>query len=149
MYVITGEVAAQLRKKYITTFIDSSLPNYAEHISQLKKYTDGECYTGYLWDYLSNASTITELQAFKELKAATIPVYIMWDIHSCENIFIPDYWKYPKSSIININSYELTNYLPTFPEDIYIFPQDYSWTVSLTHEYIGKNRYCRYIDLRK
>lgn len=147
VHVITGKTAAVLRENYIKAFIDCSLTYYTECILQLKKYIDGECYTGYLWDCLRNASTITETQALEKLQASTAPLYVMWDIHSCENIFIPNYWKYPKSSVIRVSADELGKYLTTFPEDIYIFTPEYSWTISLTHEYTGQNRYCRYVDL--
>lgn len=146
--VITGKAAATLRENYINTFIDRSLTYYREYIQQLKKYKDGECYFGYLWDCLRNASTITETQAFEKLQTNIAPLYVMWDIHSCEKIFIPNYWKYPKSSVIQVSTDELGKYLNTFPEDIYIFTPEYSWTISLTHEYIGQDRYCRYVDFR-
>lgn len=142
--VITDKAAEVLRKKYIESFVDCTLVYYTEYIQRLKEYSDGECYIGYLWDCLKNASTITESQAFEKLRGSTALLYIMWDIHSCEKIWIPNYWKYPKSAVIQISADELEKYLTTFPEDIYIFPSDYMWTVSLTHEYIGQERYCRY-----
>ncbi len=148
MLVITGKTAAELREKYIKTFINCELPYYTERILHLKKYSDGECYTGYLGDCLKNASTITETQAFEKMQARTNPFFVMWDIHSCENIFIPNYWKYPKFAVIQVSTDELEKHLTTFPEDVYIFSPEYSWTVALTHEYMGQDRYCRYVDLR-
>lgn len=145
MKIVIGEEASKIRNNYVRVFVDDSSKSYEEQISKLHTYVDGECYVGYLWDYLKNASNILEQDAIKMLSIVDSKVYVMWDVHSKEHILIPNYWKYPKKAILLIDPNELLMCLDTLPEDIYCFDGTFTWTIALTHEYIDSVRYCRFV----
>ena len=70
----------------------------------------------------------------------------MWDMHSCEKIWIPDYWKFPKTKILCTDAWtESLKY--KLPEDVYVFDDTFSWSVIFTHETNEKEeRYCLLAD---
>lgn len=80
-----------LRSEYISAFVNCDSPHYRKYIEQKRMFTDGMCYVGYLWDCLLNMDVISEYRA-KMMLTEKRDVFIMWDIHSCERILIPDYW---------------------------------------------------------
>lgn len=63
-----------------------------------------------------------------------------WDIHSCERILIPDYWKFPKKSCLELNFNDLCSNRKFLPEDIYIFDRSFKWTIVFTHEINWENQ---------
>ena len=69
----------------------------------------------------------------------------MWDIHSAERIFIPNYWKYPKECILYVEMWSEDMY-KELPEDIYIFDDTFTWSAIYTHEIdLNDAPYCLYI----
>ena len=130
--VLDKDSANILRCSYINTFIDINKPYYKETIQVLRKYSDGYCYTGYLWDCLISPVIIT----FDYLKKLTISadVYVFWDIHTKDRIFVDNYWKFKKNDVIKLNYNVLLDNLKYLPEDIYIFNNTLKWTLILTHE---------------
>ena len=72
----------------------------------------------------------------------------MWDIHSCDRIFIPDYWKFPKNAVLFADAWKDT-FRRELPEDIYVFDDTLSWSVIFTHETDEKaESYCLFVDKR-
>lgn len=69
-------------------------------------------------------------------------VLVLWDIHSCDRIFIENYWKFPKDKVIMVDAKWLIDGLEYLPEDIYIFDYNFSWTYIITHEYDDERRIC-------
>lgn len=69
-------------------------------------------------------------------------VYVFWDIHSCERIFIKDYWKFDKDPVLKLDIKMLLKGEKYLPEDIYIFDKSFTWTFIKTHEDIERKRYC-------
>ena len=135
----------ELRDEYIKSFIDTSSSYYKEDIEQKTLFSDGFCYIGYLWDCLLKPTIISEYKANHFLEDKGI-VYIMWDIHSSERIFIDDYWKFPKNQILCTDE-KIESLKSDLPEDIYVFDDTFSWTVVFTHEYNDKDRrYCLFMD---
>ncbi len=144
MRVIGGIEATQIRERYVKSFINCDLTYYKQLIKTKKTYVDGSCYIGYLWDCIINASNIPEQRAHMIIGNHSMKLYVMWDIHTCEHIFIEDYWKYPKEAILEISLSEFEDRFNSFPEDIYVFDSSFQWTVSFTHEYDENGRICRY-----
>ena len=143
--VLNLEKSNYFRSKYIESFVDTSSLYYIDRIKHTKKFSDGRCYTGYLWDCLVNADIIDEDKAEAILREKQ-NICVMWDIHSCDRIFIPNYWKYPKTSVLFLNKWSECQ-KKDLPEDIYIFDHTFSWSVILTHEIdLNNERYCLYID---
>lgn len=95
-------------------------------------FSDGLCYTGYLWDCLLNPYVIPKNGADKIMQGKR-DVFIMWDIHSCDMIFIPDYWKFPKTRVLYADIW-LDSFKNELPEDIYLFDETFNWSIIYTHE---------------
>jgi hypothetical protein len=74
-------------------------------------------------------------------------VYVFWDIHTKERIFIENYWKFDKWAVLHLNSQLLFENLEYLLEDIYIFDDSLSWTLILTHEYVNDRRFCLKVEL--
>ena len=136
-----------LRNEYISAFVNCDSPHYKKFIEQKRMFTDGMCYVGYLWDCLLNMDVISEYRA-KMMLTEKRDVFIMWDIHSCERIFIPDYWKYPKTSVLYAAEWS-DSLMADLPEDLYLFDETFMWSVIFTHETNDKGRrYCLYVEGR-
>lgn len=136
-----------LRNEYISAFVNCDSPHYRKYIEQKRMFTDGMCYVGYLWDCLLNMDVISEYRA-KMMLTEKRDVFIMWDIHSCERIFIPDYWKYPKTSVLYAAEWS-DSLMSDLPEDLYLFDETFMWSVIFTHETNDKGRrYCLYVEGR-
>lgn len=144
MRVLKDEEERLERKKYIDVFIDKLQDGYAENIMTLRQYSDGYCYKGYLWDYFKKAIVVTERFCLDWIEDNAMGcIKVLWDIHSKDNIFIENYWKYPKHSILCLCKSELRTIIGSLPEDIYIYDDTYRWTIALTHEQINeKHRFC-------
>lgn len=144
MIVLDSKESDALRCKYIKEFVNTASSYYKENIERTTMFKDGSCYTGYLWDCFLNPSVISESEADRILGEKR-KIYIMWDIHSCERIFIPDYWKFPKAKLLCADTWTET-VKGDLPEDIYIFDDTFSWSVVYTHETDEKNnRYCLFV----
>ena len=100
MIILDGEESVRIRNKYIHSFIDTTSKYYVDKIRTQIKFTDGMCYTGYLWDCLLERKVISEQQGVQLLNKKR-DIYLMWDIHSAQKILVPNYWKYPKKSLIS------------------------------------------------
>lgn len=134
-----------LRCEYIKNFINTSSLYYKENIERKTLFSDGLCYTGYLWDCLLKPTVISECKANQFLQGKR-RMFIMWDIHSCERILIPNYWKFPKTKIISTDA-GIESFKHDLPEDVYIFDDTFSWSVIYTHETDEKgDRYCLFVD---
>ena len=145
MIVLDEEKSNHLRCTYINSFVNVDSPYYVKNILCKKEFCDGLCYSGYLWDCLIKPSIISERNAEQFLNSKT-QIFIMWDIHSCERIMIPNYWKFPKSHILHTDVWSET-FKSKLPEDIYLFDDTFSWTVIFTHEADDQNnRFCLFID---
>ncbi len=66
----------------------------------------------------------------------------MWDVLNSEYILNPNYYKYHKEACLKLSFQEFQEKADTFPEDIYLFDDTFTWCVILTHEDDGKRRYC-------
>jgi len=128
------------RKKYIEVFINTKHEWYKEHM-RLHKFSDGYCYIGYLWEFLKNPILIKESD-IAEVAQRGGEVYVFWDINSCDRILIKDYWKFDKDTMLKVNFQALLEGKKYLPEDIYIFDEDFSWTLISTHEDVDGDRYC-------
>lgn len=132
---------SEYREKYIENFINSNDKSYREQIQLRHRFVDGYCYLGYLWDYIISPVVIEE-EEIKEIAKKMGGIYVFWDIHTCERIFIKDYWKFDKDAILKMNVETLLQGEEYLPEDIYIFDESFSWTLIKTHEDINGNRFC-------
>lgn len=140
----------ELRKKFIHKFVDTNADNYKKDITTLKEYSDGMCYDGYLWDSLK--ADYTQIERTMEQAMAYLKnkgnVFVMWDIFSKQRVPLSRILsnKYPKDTLIEIDSLELSQFISRewsedyrsdekyLPEDIYIFDNAMNWYVIYTHE---------------
>lgn len=146
MKIVEGKQYRLLINKYIKLFVNTKNDYYINYIFNRKCYSDGLCYTGYMWDVFKSSKIISYEEAIKKILSKK-ELFVCWDIHSKENIFIENYWQYPKRSIIQLSSEEFIETLDKFPEDIYIFDTSFSWTIAFTHEEIHAERYCLYQEI--
>lgn len=133
LVVIDNTQGSSLRERYIETFVDTNHKWYHDRIGARRKYIDGYCYEGYLWDCLKNKELVSA-EYIKELSENVGTVYVFWDMHSCERIFIEDYWKFAKDAVLELKFDTLIQGREFLPEDIYIFDNSFKWTLVLTHE---------------
>ena len=82
--------ADEIRKRYIETFVNTEKSSYHDQIEKLQKFTDGYCYVGYLWDFLREPEMVEEslIYSYRDKMKS---IYVFWDIHSSEKIWIKDY----------------------------------------------------------
>ena len=139
--VIDERIAKGLREKYIERFIDINSSYYKKNIKKTRKYVDGYCYKGYLWDCLKEPYIIDE-EYIKRIAKEINEVYVMWDIHTKERIHIDNYWNFLKKDIIKGPMDMIIKGDIFLPEDYYIFSTDMSWCIIKTHEEIEEKRYC-------
>lgn len=147
MIILNSQESDLLRSVYTEEFVNTCEPYYKEHIEQKRMFIDGMCYIGYLWDCLLKKDVVSEYRA-KQMLAGRRDVFIMWDIHSCERIFIPDYRRYPKTSVLCAEEWS-DSLMSDLPEDLYLFDETFRWSVIFTHETNDKGRrYCLYAEGR-
>ena len=148
MIVLNQSKSNILRNEYINALVNCDSPYYKKYIEQKRMFVDGMCYVGYLWDCLLNKVVISEYRA-KLMLTEKNNIFIMWDIHSCERIFIPDYWKYPKTSVLYAAEWS-DSLMSNLPEDLYLFDETFRWSVIFTHETSDKGRrYCLCVERRE
>jgi hypothetical protein len=150
IFKIVTDDKSELRKNFIEKFVDTKKESYKKHIATLKEYPDGMCYDGYLWDSLKADYTLIERKmeqaiTFLESKGK---VFVMWDIFSKHRVPLNRIFssKYPKDTLIEIDSLELSKFISRewredyrsdekyLPEDFYIFDNTMNWYVIFTHE---------------
>ena len=131
----------KFREEYIHQFVNTNKNSFQEKIQLRRKFIDGYCYIGYLWDYLTNPVFVEETYITKVAENLN-SVYVFWDIHSCERIFIKDYWKFGKDTVLKLDIKTLLAGEEYLPEDIYIFDEGFTWTLIKTHEEIERKRFC-------
>ena len=139
--VIKEDEMRRIREMYCSSFFNTSSTDYKTAIERMQNYSDGFCYTGYLWDYLSTPIQIELDYLFAKVRNYK-DIYVLWDIHSCERIFIEEYWKFGKEDVLLLDGNTLVEALHLLPDGIYIFDSSYKWTAILTHEYLENRRYC-------
>ena len=105
-----------------------------DRIAHMRQFSDGLRYTGYLWDCMLDREPVSCHYLISQLQALTGPFYVFWDIHSCDRIFIPNYWKYPIDAVLRAAPDEIPDTLQTLPEDCYFFDDSLSWAMATTHE---------------
>jgi len=146
--VITGERARHIREMYIQRFVNTQLDGYKDTIATKTQFKDGEYYVGYLWDYLISKEVVIDRQIFEILEQEPREIYVFWDLHSSQRIFVKDYWKYPRDAVLSLLSSNLPSGLSYLPQDIYIVDHNFTRTFVLTHEELdNKKRWCLETDL--
>jgi len=139
--VVPSAEAEGLRARFIERRLDSQDAEQASHALRLRRFSDGLAYTGYLWDFLMDKHVVSEETLWQNLQCAS-DVYAMWDLHSTERIRIPDYFKFPRATVIQTTPATLRRGLAYLPEDLYIFDESCSWSAALTHEWPDDRRFC-------
>ena len=139
--VLDSAEGEEIRNRYIKIFIDFDGEFYKANIETKHKFSDGYCYTGYLWDCLVSPIVISQ-ECFEAMQGNLGHVYVFWDMHSSERILTNDYWKFGKDSVLKLDMNVLMSGKSHLPEDIYIFDESFDWTLILTHEHTDSGRFC-------
>jgi len=143
--VLPEDQSDRLRSGFVKRFVDVDHPGYKENVAQLQTYADGDAYVGYLWDYLVTKVVVTCDELRRKLDAAHL-VNVMWDVHSAQRVRDPDYFKWPKSTVLRGSVAVMCRGAAFLPEDIYVFDETLTWTAALTHEWLDDTRYCLWAD---
>ena len=70
-----------------------------------------------------------------------------WDIHSKDRVLIPNYWKYPKESVLKMTSQEFMRNRDSLPDDIYVVDDTFEWSIAFTHEEDAQQkRFCLFTE---
>lgn len=139
--ILDEDERRELRNKYIEKFVNTNHKLFQEQIEAKREFLDGYCYLGYLWDYIKNPIVI-DSEYIENITKVIDKVYVLWDIHSCERILVKNYWKFDKNAVLLLDLETLLRGEEFLPEDIYIFDQNFTWTLIKTHEDIDGKRYC-------
>jgi hypothetical protein len=142
--VVEGEAADALRRRYVETFVDTSSGGYRRILETTGTYEDGAGYIGYLWEALARWEHVDEEELVAEMEAATGIWFALWDLNTARNIFIPDYWKLPKASVLRGEPGVLVAGRDHLPEDVYYVPEAFDRSLVFTHEHDpnGTRRIC-------
>ena len=139
--IVEEDEKHHIREIYCSSFLNVSSAKYEAAINKKHEYSDGLYYNGYMWDYLSSP-VIVESDYLTEKVRGRSNIYVLWDIHSCEKVFIENYWNFGRDDVLLLDGNTLMDAFYLLPEDIYIFDSSYMWTAIFTHEDIEGRRYC-------
>lgn len=140
MKVLQKDESSLVRELYIYAFIDSESEWYINHIKTMQCCVDGLCYDGYLWECLKKGYKFISVQHAIDILQSKKYIYLLYDLHSCEKILQPNYWKYAKAAVLFGSTEEFLSEMPHLPEDIYVFDDTFTWSVIFTHEITEKGR---------
>jgi len=142
--IVRGEEADSLRKRFVDRFVDTESTGWKRILERTREYKDGVAYQGYLWEALARWERMSEDDVLAELERADGTWLALWDVNTSENIFVPDYWKFPKSAILRGAPATLAAGRELLPEDVYFVPDDFAYALVLTHEHdeTGRRRDC-------
>ena len=87
MEILIADTAMQIKSRYILTFVDVASPYYHDYIEKHTTFSDGLCYTGYLWDCFRNKVPMSEDACIRFIKRQKT-IYCFWDIHSKDRILV-------------------------------------------------------------
>jgi hypothetical protein len=138
--VVQGDDADSLRKRFVARFVDTESNAWRGILARTREYEDGIAYQGYLWDALARWERMSEDEVITELERAGGTWLALWDVNTAENIFIPDYWKFGKSAILRGAPATLAAGRELLPEDVYFVPEDFAYTLVLTHGHDATGR---------
>ena len=148
--MILGEEAAYLHDIFIETFVNIDCEYYRENIQKKQQFSDGEFSVGYLWDCMVQRKVVSMNFVTDFLQRLSSEVYILWDAHSCDLIWIENYWKYPKDAVLCVPADLIPGLLPTLTDDCYFFDKTLTWAIALTHEESKPGRrFCLFTDLNQ
>ena len=139
MQILEDRKAEAYRKLYINKYINTDSKYYIERIENLRLFSDGLCYIGYLWESLKSPIFIHEEQ-IEQYRSKLKQVLIFWDNSSKDRIYIKDYWKFGKKTMVRVDYNLFLDHANFFPEDVYLTDETLQWTIVFTHEDDINNR---------
>ncbi|WP_276676382.1 hypothetical protein [Selenomonas artemidis] len=139
MQILNQYQADEYRKRYINKYINTNSKFYIDRIETLTQFSDGLCCTGYLWESLKSPMFIHEEQ-IETYRSKLKQVLIFWDNNSKDRIYIKDYWKFGKKTMVRVDYNLFLDHAHFFPEDVYLTDETLQWTIVFTHEDDINNR---------
>lgn len=139
MQILNQYQADEYRKRYINKYINTNSKFYIDRIETLTQFSDGLCCTGYLWESLKSPIFIHEEQ-IEQYRSKLKQVLIFWDNNSKDRIYIKDYWKFGKKTMVRVDYNLFLDHAHFFPEDVYLTDETLQWTIVFTHEDDINNR---------
>ena len=139
MQILNQYQADEYRKRYINKYINTNSKFYIDRIETLTQFSDGLCCTGYLWESLKSPMFIHEEQ-IETYRSKLKQVLSFWDNNSKDRIYIKDYWKFGKKTMVRVDYNLFLDHAHFFPEDVYLTDETLQWTIVFTHEDDINNR---------
>lgn len=81
MNILSRGEAADIRQLFIDTFVDTTCNYFQNYILQMKSFSDGLRYTGYLWDCMIRRERVSYY-------FSKVPSRCIAEIFMCFGIFI-------------------------------------------------------------
>jgi hypothetical protein len=139
--ILTPSEAHAVRARLVEARLDPEWKGEGPDQLELRPFDDGLSYTGYLWDYLADKEVVEEEEVWRRVDRMPT-VLAMWDIHSTERVRIPNYFRFPKGTVLRSQPKIIKEGLGYLPEDLYLFDESCGWVGALTHEWVDGKRYC-------
>ena len=141
--ILSEKESTDLRELFTETFADTNSFEFDKGIRQKTCFSFGEFYSACLWDFFKNPIKISTTECMESVRNKLSPFYVMFDLHSAENIPAIRDSKYDNSRIIKMTFEDFIKELDSFADDPYIFDETLEETIVFTHEYSDKgSRYC-------
>lgn len=138
---VAPDDAERLRATFTHKRLDPQHAERAKEALRPQQFSDGLAYTGYLWDFLVDKHVVSEDEVWNGLEPLP-EVYAMWDLHSSERFRMPDYFRFPRGTVVHAGPATLRRGVAYLPEDLYIFDATCDWAAALTHEWVDDRRFC-------
>jgi len=139
--ILPSGQAARIRTSFSAARLDPQHELEAADALRLREFSDGLAYTGYLWDFLADKRVVREHELWEIIDSLDY-VQVMWDLHSVDRVRIPNYFRFPRGTVISAPPHVIRRGLEYLPEDLYLFDSTYNWAAALTHEYLDDTRFC-------
>jgi hypothetical protein len=73
----------------------------------------------------------------------------MWDLHASNRVRLPEYFRFPRGTVLEADPGTLRAGLQHLPEDLYLFDASSAWTAALTREDVDGTRVCLWSGRRR
>jgi hypothetical protein len=131
--IIIGIKSDAIRRTFLRTFIDTDGEYFQNHIGYDHLKSSELPYDGYYWEVFRNPAIIHESQLYDPSRYNG-RIYVLWDIHSASKVMESDYWRFPKTAILETTYENALAGRRFLPRDVYLVDHEFDWVIALTHE---------------
>ena len=123
-----------MRQQFTMHFLNRSHPEYHSAIEELRPFSDGPAYVGYMWDFTAERNVIDPSAARTWLRSVRV-AGVLFDLHSREMVREDVDIRLREVVFVGAGATIIDSYDQwCLPRDAYVFSTDWSWYLALTHE---------------